>query len=141
MHGPVEYPGRSHPSQAQADDSVIVFQCPKGKTVALSRDARPHPNPSPEEAGLKNENPFMPGLRIREDGVKQPRRIATQQEVDEILLRRIYMAKRFRRTGAADSTGNRGGDVDGEAMPPDADALDAAWAEAEARRRARPSGA
>lgn len=40
----------------------------------------------------------MPGLRIREDGVKQPRRIATQQEVDEILLRRIDVVKRFRRT-------------------------------------------
>ena len=39
-----------------------------GKTLALRKDARPNPDSFPEREGLGNENPFMPGLRIREDG-------------------------------------------------------------------------
>lgn len=80
---------------------------------------------------------FESGI-VFEDGVKQQGHIATQQETDAVLLKRIAMVKRLRRQCAPNHPHC---DACGQEKPMGEAELDAAWAEEEARLERRHSDA
>lgn len=76
---------------------------------------------------------FESGI-VFDDGVKQQRHIATQEETDAVLLHKIAMIKKMRATRGPEHPCC---DACGQKMPlteAEMDALEAAWAEAEAKR-------
>lgn len=76
---------------------------------------------------------FESGI-VFDDGVKQQRHIATQEETDAVILHKIAMIKKMRATRGPEHPCC---DACGQKMPlteAEMDALEAAWAEAEAKR-------